>query len=80
MQKLILDAVPSARRPEQLDPELRLRGDLHLDSIALMSVVFQFEEEFGISLMELELDFTGLVTVGDLLARGHELLEQAGAA
>ncbi len=52
--------------PEQIQPESNLAGDLALTSFSVMSMMGDFEEEFGITVDETEL--TDIYTVGDIIA------------
>ena len=52
--------------PEQIQEDSRLAEDLVLTSFAVMSMMGDFEEEFGITVDESEL--TDIHTVGDILA------------
>ena len=52
--------------PEQIQEDSRLAEDLALTSFAVMSMMGDFEEEFGITVDESEL--TDIHTVGDILA------------
>ncbi|WP_437626754.1 phosphopantetheine-binding protein [Sorangium sp. So ce1151] len=76
--RLLSTACPRPIELARLTPELMLRQDLGIDSIALVTVIFQFEQEFNINLLELEADFSGIETVGDVLAKAREIVK-AGA-
>ncbi len=52
--------------PEQINPDSRLAEDLALTSFAVMSMMGDFEEEFGITVDESEL--TDIHTVGDIIS------------
>ena len=52
--------------PGQIQAESRLAEDLALTSFAVMSMMGDFEEEFGITVDESEL--TDIYTVGDIMA------------
>ena len=52
--------------PEQILPESKLAEELGLTSFAVMSMMGDFEEEFGITVDENEL--TDIHTVGDIIA------------
>lgn len=58
-----------------IQPEMKLRTDLHLDSLALMDLVSALEKEFGCSLPNLE----GLETAGDCLAAAAGLPGSPGS-
>ena len=52
--------------PDQIKEDSRLAEDLALTSFAVMSMMGDFEEEFGITVVEDEL--TDIHTVGDIIA------------
>ncbi len=52
--------------PEEIQEDSRLAEDLALTSFAVMSMMGDFEEEFGITVDESEL--TDIHTVGDIVA------------
>jgi acyl carrier protein len=52
--------------PDTIKEESRLAEDLNLTSFAVMSMMGDFEEEFGITVDESEL--TDIHTVGDIMA------------
>ncbi len=52
--------------PEDIHEDSRLAEDLALTSFAVMSMMGDFEEEFGITVDENEL--TNIHTVGDIMA------------
>ncbi len=56
-----------------LDPRLTLRGDLAIDSLALVSLTIRLGEEFNVDIVESGLEFGELQTVGDLVAIAEKL-------
>jgi acyl carrier protein len=57
----------------QLDRRLTLRGDLAIDSLALVSLALRLGEELEVDIVESGLEFSQLQTVGDLLAIAERL-------
>jgi acyl carrier protein len=49
-------------------PSMDLRGDLGVDSVGLMSIVFLLEEETGIDAFALAEDFVAAERVDDIVA------------
>ncbi|HEU4733890.1 MAG TPA: phosphopantetheine-binding protein [Kofleriaceae bacterium] len=74
--QLIRNTCPRPVELGALRPELMLRHDLGIDSIALVTVMFQFEQEFGVDLVAMEVDLSGIETVGDLLSKAREVLDR----
>ncbi len=66
IRKSLKDFPPSA----PLDDEMQLQADLGLDSIGLVGLIFQLEEEFGSCSVEVDLAamFSNVRSLGDLLA------------
>jgi acyl carrier protein len=56
-----------------LDGKLTLRGDLAIDSLALVSLAIRLGEELGVDVVDSNIDFSQLETVGDLLAIAGKL-------
>jgi acyl carrier protein len=63
--------------PSPLDPMLTLRGDLAIDSLALVSLAIRLGEEFGVDIVESGVEFGQLQTVGDLTAIARKLQQGA---
>lgn len=59
--------------PSNLHPEMSLYSDLGLDSLALASLAFQVEEEFGVPFDELAARVADFRTVGDVVRILSEL-------
>lgn len=77
--RLIGNMCRAPTAPSALHPGLMLRHDLGIDSIGLVTVMFQFEEEFGVDLVAMEVDLSGIETVGDVLHKVHEILKRRDA-
>ena len=61
-------------RPEgPLHAKLTLRGDLAIDSLALVSMTIRLGEEFGVDIVESGVELGQLETVGDLTAIAQKL-------
>lgn len=80
--KVIAQAVPAAYKKVKITPESNLARDLGIDSLALASLLFKLEEEFGVELDEVAEDFdmSSLRFVKDLIRIGREIVEKAGGA
>lgn len=76
--KIVGAAVPPAYRKAKVTRESNLARDLGIDSLALMHLVFKFEEEFGVEIDADEVDAGSLRTVNDLLKLGKEIVDKAG--
>jgi acyl carrier protein len=82
MLSLITEAVPAKFRKTAFTPEMRLQRDLGLDSIAMLALLFRFEQAFGIDLATVDVggSLARMRTVADALAFGRQALEQANSA
>lgn len=80
--KVIAQVVPAAYKKAKITPESNLARDLGIDSLALASLLFKLEEEFGVELDDVEEDFdmSSIRLVKDLLRIGREVVEKAGGA
>jgi acyl carrier protein len=67
---------PTGASPTALDHRLSLRGDLAIDSLALVSLTIRLGEEFNVDVVESGLEFGQLQTVGDLLAIAKKLQQR----
>lgn len=56
-----------------LDGALTLRGDLAVDSLALVSLTIRLGEELGVDVVESGLDFSTMQTVADLRGIARQL-------
>ncbi|HYI62227.1 MAG TPA: acyl carrier protein [Acidimicrobiales bacterium] len=70
--RIIGSAIPGAAA-RGVTPSMRLRGDLDIDSIGLMSIVFLLEEETGIDVLDRVDDVIGAEYVSDII----EIVRQA---
>jgi acyl carrier protein len=74
LRELIAAATGGRVRAEDLRPEQTLVNHLGLTSLALVAMLFQFEEEFGIDTQGLAFDPSMFRTVDSVLRRGRELI------
>ena len=63
VRKIIVEEL--GRDESDVKPDADLRNDLGISSLEFLNAVIAFEDEFGISFDEKDLD--GLVTVGDIV-------------
>ncbi len=54
-------------------PELSLRNDLSIESLALVSVVLKLGDELGVDVVDSGFELHAIQTVGDLLQLGRNL-------
>jgi acyl carrier protein len=79
---LIAAGVPGKFKKVKLARETHLQKELGLDSIGILSLVFRFEETFGIDIaqMGVEINVTKLRTVDDLLEASRSIMEKAAVS
>jgi acyl carrier protein len=75
---IIARAVPGKFKKARIAPETHLQKELGLDSIGVLSLVFQFEEAFSIDIAQtgVELDVAKLKTVGDVINAGRLVMSK----
>jgi acyl carrier protein len=73
---LIAEAVPGKFKKTRVTRETHLQKELGLDSLGMLSLVFRFEELYGIDIAQLgiDVDIAKLKTVGDLITTGRNIL------
>jgi len=78
---LIVETVPRKFKKTAITGETHLQKELGLDSIAILAIVFRFEEVFEIDLgrINFQVNMGELRTVNDALKMSKEILEQAGS-
>ncbi len=78
---LIAETVPRKFKKTAITGETHLQKELGLDSIAILSMVFRFEEVFKIDLgrINFQVNMGQLRTVNDALKMSKEILKQAGS-
>jgi acyl carrier protein len=65
--KIIRRSLPKRAAAMALTPELKLRADLNIDSMGLMSIAFRVEEEFGIDVASHAEAMGRIQTIGDVV-------------
>jgi acyl carrier protein len=70
-KRLVFDAltavIPAGQRPEVLDEQQELYGDLGMDSLRFVRLLVELESKLGVNLLDEELMTIDLVTVADLV-------------
>ncbi|MGZ4866420.1 MAG: acyl carrier protein, partial [Candidatus Angelobacter sp.] len=72
---LIAEAVPGKFKKTKITRETSLQKELGLDSLGMLSLVFRFEELFGIDIaqMGVEVNIAKLKTVADIIGVGRDI-------
>jgi acyl carrier protein len=75
---LIAEAVPGKFKKTKIARQTHLQKELGFDSIGMLSLVFRFEELFGVDIAQLGIDINiaRLKTVDDLLAAAHDIMNK----
>ena len=73
---LISEAVPGKFKKTRITRETHLQKELGLDSLGMLSLVFRFEELYGIDIAQLgvDIDIARFKTVDDLITAGRDIL------
>lgn len=76
---LIASGVAGKFKKVKITRDTSLQKELGLDSIGMLSLVFRFEELFGIDIaqMGIEINVAKLKTVEDLLGAAHDIMSKA---
>jgi acyl carrier protein len=76
---LIASGVAGKFKKVKITRETSLQKELGLDSIGMLSLVFRFEELFGIDIAQLgiEINVAKLKTVEDLIAAARSIMSKA---
>lgn len=76
---LIAAGVAGKFKKVKITRETSLQKELGLDSIGMLSLVFRFEELFGIDIAQLgiEINVAKLKTVEDLIAAARDIMSKA---
>jgi acyl carrier protein len=76
---LIAEAVPAKYRNTPITPQTRLKQELGLDSIAMLALLFRFEQSFGLDLATVDVGATleQMRSVGDAVALAREIVAKS---
>ena len=75
--QLVRESLPWQLGKKEITREMTLHGDLGLDSLARMALLFRLEEEFNIDLTASAEKFVNVRTVEDLFCVMNELMGAA---
>jgi acyl carrier protein len=75
---LIAQGVPGKFKKTRMTKESILQKELGLDSLGLLSLVFRFEELYGLDLAQMGIDvnIAKLKTVGDIIETGRHIISK----
>jgi acyl carrier protein len=73
LKMLLREVMPRSLHKLPLKESMSLQGEMAIDSIGLMSLVFRIEEELQIDLMQDTDRVAAVRTLGDLLEIIHDL-------
>jgi acyl carrier protein len=82
VKALIAEAAPRRFKKTRITPQTLLQKELGLDSIGILSMMFRFEETFGIDLRNLDvnINLAKLRTVEDVVRAAREILSRTAKA
>jgi acyl carrier protein len=72
-ERLVLEYAQSVPAGRPLDDRLRLRDDLAIESLSLVSLTLRLGDEFGVDVMEVDVELGNVKTLGDLVQVAHTL-------
>jgi acyl carrier protein len=74
---IVVSALPDRSKKLKITNETFLQKELGLDSLAILALVFRFEETFHVDLRQVDVDIARLRTVGDLINTARQIVEQS---
>ena len=81
IMSLVAEGIPGKFKRTRIVPQTHLQKELGLDSIGMLSLVFRFEEVFGIDIAKLgiDIDIARVKTVSDLLGLARLIMTKVEA-
>ncbi|MBZ5521005.1 MAG: hypothetical protein LAP21_01970 [Acidobacteriia bacterium] len=78
---LIASGISGKFKKVKITRQTSLQKELGLDSIAMLALVFRFEELFGIDIAQqgIDVNIAKLKTVDDLIHAGHDIMSKVAA-
>ncbi len=76
VERLVLEYAQSVPEGRPLDPGLSLQNDLAIESLSLVSLALRLGGEFGVDIVDLDLELRDLRTLGDLTKVARTLCQQ----
>lgn len=77
VERLVLEYAQTVPQGRPLDAQLTLQNDLAIESLSLASLALRLGGEFGVDVVDMDLELRDLRTVGDLLNVARTLKHQA---
>jgi acyl carrier protein len=75
VERLVLEYAQKVPESQPLDANLSLQDDLAIESLSLVSLALRLGTEFGLDIVELDVDLGGLKTFGDVVNMARTLLQ-----
>ena len=76
VERLVLEYAQSVPAELPLEPRLKLRNDLAIESLSLVSLALRLGGELGVDIVEQGVELGKLSTVGDLIEVARTLTQQ----
>ncbi len=76
--RLLLEHAQNVPAQRPLPLGLSIRKDLAVESLSLVTVTLALGDELQVDVTSIEIDFSGMETVGDLVRIAHHLAGDAG--
>ena len=71
--RLLLEHAQNVPTQRPLPLGLSIRKDLAVESLSLVTVTLALGDELGVDVTSIEIDFSGMETVGDLVRIAHHI-------
>jgi acyl carrier protein len=75
VERLVLEYAQKVPESQPLDANLSLQDDLAIESLSLVSLALRLGTEFGLDIVELDVDLGRLKTFGDVVNMARTLLQ-----
>ncbi len=75
VERLVLEYAQKVPEVQPLDANLSLQDDLAIESLSLVSLALRLGTEFGLDIVELDVDLGRLKTFGDVVNMARTLLQ-----
>jgi acyl carrier protein len=77
LERLVLEYAQTAPEARPLEARLSLQNDLSIESLSLVSLALRLGDEFGVNVVDMDLELGAVKTFGDLVKVAQTLKQQS---
>jgi acyl carrier protein len=77
LERLVLEYAQTAPEARPLEARLSLQNDLSIESLSLVSLALRLGDEFGVNVVDMDLELGAVKTFGDLVKVAQILKQQS---